>query len=242
MNIVELPSPNQDSRNGATVDVLVIHYTDTQSGQHALDILTNPVREVSSHYTIDEDGSVYRHVQEDMRAWHAGVSHWRGRDSVNAFSIGIELVNPGLQYGYRPFPLTQMHALAELCHGILQRHSIPARNVVGHSDVAPERKKDPGELFNWEWLAGEGIGLWPEFGQRSISNINRLLPGDRNDKVFSMQQRLHEYGYGIPVTGIFCDVTHKVATAFQRHFRPQDCSGIWDTDSDARLDELLASL
>lgn len=237
--IISRPSPNHDSRNGAAVDMLVIHFTGMRTAAEALERLTDPASKVSAHYTIDEDGTIYSHVPESERAWHVGVSHWRGRDGVNAFSIGIELVNPGTEFGYRAFPMSQMVALSELANGILSRHAIPARNVVGHSDVAPTRKDDPGHLFDWPWLAKHGIGLWPDFPYRSISNINLLRLGDSGERVASLQRRLQEYGYGAPQTAEFCQTTHACAVAFQLHYRPQDFSGIWDTDADARLDELL---
>lgn len=243
MNIIRQPTPFFSSRDGARVNVLVLHYTGTRTAEEALDILSGRAgKEVSAHYTVDEDGTVYRHVDESQRAWHAGLSHWRGVDNVNATSIGIEIINPGHEFGYRAFPKSQMLAVAELSRGIIARHGIAARNVVGHSDVAPARKEDPGELFDWPWLAECGVGIWPKFGQRSISNINLLLEGDSGERVASMQRRLAEYGYGVPQSGQFCGLTRNAAVAFQRHWRPQDFSGQWDTDSDARLDELLETI
>lgn len=242
MRLIERPTPFRSSREGTAIDMLVLHYTGTQTSEEALDILSGTAgKEVSAHYTIDEDGSIYHHVPEDEKAWHAGISQWRGVYNVNANSVGIEIVNPGHEFGYRAFPKSQMLAVAELCRDILDRHPlITPRNVVGHSDVAPARKEDPGELFDWPWLAQRGIGVWPDFPYRSISNINLLMLGDAGKKVASLQRRLAEYGYSVPQTGRFCEATHQCATAFQRHFRPQDIRGIWDTDADARLDELLA--
>lgn len=242
MNLVEASTPFQSPREGAVVDMLVLHYTGTQTAKEALDILSGKTgKEVSSHYTVDEDGTVYAHVSEDQKAWHAGISHWRGRDNINANSIGIEIVNPGHEFGYRAFPEAQMRAVAKLCQDILARHpAIEPRNVVGHSDVAPARKGDPGELFDWPYLAKCGVGVWPDFPYRSISNINLLCKGDEGEQVASLQKRLAEYGYGMPQSAVFCEETLFAAIAFQRHFRPQDCSGVWDGDSDARLDELLA--
>lgn len=230
MRLISRPSPNHDSRNGQGIDTLVLHFTGMRTAEEALERLTNAESKVSAHYTIDEDGTVYRHVDEAQRAWHAGVSHWRGRDGVNAFSIGIELVNPGTEFGYRAFPQPQMDTLAELATGILSRHAIPARNVVGHSDVAPLRKDDPGHLFDWPGLAGQGIGLWPE-----ISAPFSEWDGD----IASVQKRLADYGYAVPQTGDSCVETQAAMVAFQRHFRPRDHSGIWDGESDARLNKLL---
>lgn len=163
MNIVDLPSLNFDERN-VKPDMLVLHYTGMPSAQAALDKLRdgNTSSRVSAHYVVDEDGTVYRLVPEDKRAWHAGVSAWRGKTDINARSIGIEIVNPGHEFGYRPFPPAQMQAVAELSKDIVARHHIPKRNVVAHSDVAPGRKEDPGELFDWRYLAEQGIGLWPD--------------------------------------------------------------------------------
>ena len=240
MHIHSLPTPFKSSRDGANVTILVLHYTGTQTSQDALDILSGRSgKEVSAHYTIDEDGSVYQHVDEAEKAWHAGISHWRGIENVNANSVGIEIVNPGHDYGYRPFPKSQMLAVAEVSRQIITKYAIEARNVIGHSEVAPSRKWDPGELFDWPWLAENGVGLWPEFGKRAVSNVNLLMKGDSNARVASMQQRLAAYGYGVPQSGEFCARTNDVAIAFQRHWRPQDISGNWDPDSDARLDELL---
>ncbi len=135
--------------------MIVIHYTGMKMAEDALQRLCNPAAEVSAHYMIDEDGSIYRLVAEDKRAWHAGVSEWDGITDINSVSIGIELVNPGHEFGYREFPPAQMEALAALCKDIVSRHEI--KTVLGHSDVAPSRKQDPGELFDWNWLAGQGI-------------------------------------------------------------------------------------
>jgi len=155
-------SPNQDERpSGTPIDMLVLHYTGMTSAGAAIDRLCDPAARVSSHYVVEEDGLVWALVPEARRAWHAGVSFWRGHRDLNDRSVGIEVVNPGHEWGYRPFPGLQMAAVCDLCLDILARHPIPARNVVGHSDIAPDRKQDPGELFDWEGLAQNGVGLWP---------------------------------------------------------------------------------
>src|SRR5579863_3345950 len=146
---------------GMPVDVLVLHYTGMRSAQEAIDRLRDPAARVSSHYVVDEDGAILRLVPEERRAFHAGVSHWRGNAELNGCSIGIEIVNPGHEWGYRDFPVLQLAAVCDLCLAILSRHRIPARNVVAHSDVAPDRKEDPGEKFDWAGLARNGVGLWP---------------------------------------------------------------------------------
>jgi N-acetylmuramoyl-L-alanine amidase len=163
MRIVECRSPNHDVRpEDGSVDTLVLHYTGMRTADEALARLTDPDAKVSAHYTIDRDGRVFRHVVEERRAWHAGVSWWAGSSDINSRSIGIELVNPGHEFGYEPFPKAQISALIDLADGILRRYPIPAHRVLGHSDVAPARKLDPGELFPWEQLAEFGIGAWPE--------------------------------------------------------------------------------
>jgi N-acetylmuramoyl-L-alanine amidase len=160
--IRDLPSPNQDDRPAATpIDTLVLHYTGMRSGAEAIARLRDPEARVSSHYVVETDGAIFRLVPEDRRAAHAGVSFWRGNTGLNGRSIGIEIVNLGHEWGYQPFPALQMAAVCELCLEILGRHPIPPQNVVGHSDIAPDRKQDPGEFFDWEGLAANGVGLWP---------------------------------------------------------------------------------
>ncbi len=159
MSIIHYPSPNFDSREGQKIDMLVLHYTGMKTGSGAIEKLCDASAKVSAHYVVEEDGRVLQLVEESERAWHAGVSFWRGNTNINQRSIGIEIVNPGHEYGYRPFTLAQMEAVIALCEDIVKRHKIPARNVVGHSDIAPARKQDPGELFDWEWLASVAVGL-----------------------------------------------------------------------------------
>ncbi len=207
--------------DGVVVDILVLHYTGMESAAAALERLRDPCIDVSAHYLIDEDGRILSLVDERHRAWHAGVAFWRGSRDINARSIGIEVVNPGHDFGYRPFAPAQMAALTELAGDILARHPIPPRNVVGHSDVAPERKMDPGELFDWPGLAADGIGLWPDEGEATA--------GD-DDAVYAM---LAEFGYAIdnPIAAL---------TAFQRHFCPQQVHGRADRETLRRLSGLLA--
>lgn len=214
-------SPNFNDRVvGQFVDMLVIHYTGMRTAKAALENLCDGETRVSAHYLIDEDGSVSRLVDEDKRAWHAGVAWWRGALDVNSRSIGIELVNPGHEFGYCDFPDVQMDALTSLIKAIRRRHKIPARNVVGHSDVAPQRKQDPGERFNWHKLTKAGIGLWPEGAppvQVSQANVSAML---------------NAYGYDV--------VDFKATiTAFQRHFRPERVDGVADPDTIGRLVRLL---
>lgn len=216
MRRVDRPSPNHDDRKGAPIDMLVLHYTGMPTGDAALERLCDPAAKVSAHYTIDEDGTVYAHVAEERRAWHAGVSHWAGQSDINSRSIGIELVNPGHEFGYRPFPEEQIAALTTLCHSILMRHPIPSWRVLGHSDVAPARKEDPGELFPWARLAKAGIGLFP--AQHDPTVQDSTLGADA----------LARFGYDPDAP------QDKAITAFQRHFRPARLTGTWD-DECARL-------
>lgn len=160
MKTISLPSPNFDERE-RPIDMIVLHYTGMKTAQEAIDRLRDPEAKVSAHYVLDEDGTLYNLVDESKRAWHAGVSKWRGVDNVNHNSIGIEIVNPGHEWGYRPFTKAQYDVLIPLCQQLKARYNIPDENIIGHSDVAPGRKQDPGELFDWKLLADNGLGLWP---------------------------------------------------------------------------------
>lgn len=232
LNLIASPSPNHDSREGQRIDMLVLHYTGMPTGAEALARLCDAEARVSAHYLIEEDGRIFALVDEAQRAWHAGVSCWRGHSNINARSIGIEIVNPGHEWGYRDFLPAQMEAVAALCREILSRHAIPARNVVGHSDVAPERKTDPGEKFDWPHLAAQGIGLWPEAQASDIRHQASAV---------QVQQRLADYGYGIAITGQWDTQTAQVTTAFQRHFCPERVDSAWDADCQAMLEALLSA-
>ena len=232
-HFVDRPSPNHDARPaGQRVDILLLHYTDMESAEAALARLCDPAARVSAHYCIDEDGTFYRLVGEDRRAWHAGASSWAGASNINDRSIGIELVNPGHSCGYRPFPEAQMTALTVLATGVLARHPIPPQRVLGHSDVAPLRKKDPGELFDWRALAKAGIGLWPEAAE----------PPEALPETAEIQARLARFGYGVPRHGKFDEETRAVIAAFQRHFRPAAVTGVPDGETVAALNALLPQL
>lgn len=199
--------------------MLVIHYTGMSTASAALERLCDPATGVSAHYLVDEDGQIWRLVPEALRAWHAGLSSWRGIEDVNSRSIGIELANPGHGPDYRPFPEPQIEALILLCTDLVGRHPIPARNVLGHSDVAPARKIDPGEFFDWPRLAQAGIGLWSDAaadGEIDADSFGRLL---------------RRYGYGA--------ATPDAIAAFQRHFRPARITGSADPECLARLLDLL---
>jgi len=213
-----MPSPNHDARGDAPIDMLLLHYTGMQSAKAALERLCDPAAKVSAHYTIDEDGMVYAHVPESRRAWHAGVGHWAGATDINARSIGIELVNPGHEFGYRAFADTQIASLTTLCHSILMRHPIPSWRVLGHSDIAPARKEDPGELFPWQQLAKAGIGLWPGAVDSDLG-----------------AGALRRFGYDPDAP------QDKVIAAFQRHFRPKKLDGQWDSECAGLLASLLGT-
>jgi N-acetylmuramoyl-L-alanine amidase len=219
--IIDAPSPNFDARE-LPISMIVLHYTGMESAQAAIDRLRDPEAKVSAHYLVDEDGSILRLVDERHRAWHAGRSHWRGVTDVNSASIGIEIVNPGHEFGYRPFPEAQMGALIPLVADIKDRHSITRGNVVGHSDVAPARKQDPGELFNWHALARLRLAL-----PRPTRNL--VDPG-WPDAGFMLA--LERFGYDVRDA-------EAAVTAFQRRFRPELIDGEIDMECRCILLALL---
>ena len=235
--IRERPSPNHDSRgkapNIARIDTLVLHYTGMQSAAAALDRLCDPEARVSSHYLVEEDGTMWRLVDESRRAFHAGISCWEGGQNLNLGSIGIEIVNPGHEWGYRPFPEPQMQAVEVLCREILARHPIPPHRIVGHSDIAPDRKSDPGELFDWPRLARAGIGIWPEpapgLERRRVGGVGVL------ERTRALAD-LGRIGYCLSEANASI-----VLAAFQRRFRPERWDGIFDAESCARLTEVRAA-
>lgn len=214
MNIIQHPSPNFDDRK-RHVDTLVIHYTGMKTMQEAKDRLCDPLSKVSAHYLIDEDGSIYQLVQNEKRAWHAGFSFWNEQTNVNGNSIGIELVNPGHEHGYQKFTIMQYKYLIELCYELKWEYKIKDINIIGHSDIAPERKEDPGELFDWEYMAENSIGLWP-----------KVTP-ERKD------YKLTDFGYQ------FHDSPS--IRAFQRHWRQNKIDGIWDEECGHILASLIES-
>ncbi len=211
--------------------MLILHYTGMQTAQAAIDRLRNPEARVSSHYVVDEDGTIFRLVPEESRAWHAGISHWRGHSALNGRSIGIEIVNPGHEFGYRDFPVLQLAAVCDLCLSILSRHPIPARNVVGHSDVAPDRKEDPGERFGWRALAQHGVGLWPQ------DAVDLGTSGIVRDAVTLRPVRaaLADIGYRVAPEGALDPALSTVLRAFQRHWRPEAVTGQADDGTLVRL-------
>ena len=218
---IAAPSPNFDARM-LPISIIVLHYTGMADGPAALKRLTDAKAKVSAHYLIEEDGRVFRLVDEANRAWHAGESHWRGIDDVNSASVGIELVNPGHELGYRPFPEAQMQALLPLMNEIVGRHAITRGNIVGHSDIAPARKMDPGELFDWERLASVRLAL-PRPRKYLVDPL-------WDDAGFLLA--LERFGYQVTET-------EAAVRAFQRRFRPETIDGVIDGQSRAILLSLL---
>lgn len=226
--MLENPSPNHDSRGGQPVDILVMHYTDMLSAEAAIAHLRSPESKVSAHYVVSETGEVTQLVDESMRAWHAGESSWRGSANINARSIGIEIANLGHSHGYTAFPAEQMAVVIALSQDIIKRHAIPARNVVGHSDVAFLRKQDPGELFDWQALAKSGVGLFPFDARPMVGSA--LGRGDKGSQVIRLQTALSNWGYGLKLDGDYGEKTEKCVIAFQRHYRPFFINGAWDDE------------
>lgn len=239
--MIERPSPNFNTRDVQAIDMLILHYTGMADCALALDWLCEPASKVSTHYLIDQDGTAYALVPESERAWHAGVASWHGEDNINSRSIGIELVNPGHELGYVPYPEAQMAALEVLAADIVQRHDIAAPRVLGHSDVAPGRKQDPGEKFDWRRFAAAGIGVWPN-GPSEIEAGGDFGPGDVGNGVAQWQSHLAAYGYGVSDHGRYDDATRAVVTAFQRHFRPDRVDGTADLETQGLLSQLLHML
>ncbi len=216
--------------------MVVIHYTGMESGEAALARLRDPAAKVSAHYLIGEDGRVFRLIEEARRAWHAGVSFWRGERDLNGRSIGVELVNPGHEHGYRAFADAQIAALAALLTEVRSRWTIADRNIVGHGDVAPGRKIDPGELFPWPTLAQAGHGLWVEPAAAPGAPI---VGGQAGAGVFALQAGLSRLGYDCAPSGVYDEITITIVEAFQRHWRPSQVDGIADGETRARLIALL---
>ncbi len=235
MDFIDAPSPNFDARRSPP-DMIALHYTGMQTGQAALDRLCDPEAKVSAHYLVEEDGRIFRLVPEERRAWHAGVSYWKGERDCNAASIGVEIVNPGHEFGYRPFPRAQVQAVIDLLDDIRQRWDVPDLRIVGHSDIAPDRKQDPGELFPWKRLAEAGHGLWAE---PAIPPGAPLSIGDEGPGVFALQAGLTRLGYDSAPSGRYDQNTSTVVTAFQRHWRPDNVSGVADGETRARLMAIL---
>lgn len=245
MKIIQSPSPNFNERR-TKPDMLVLHYTGMVDGPSALARMCDASAEVSAHYMVDLDGSVHQMVAENMRAWHAGRGSWAGDSDLNSHSIGIEIVNGGhnvpLPNGrLPPYTRAQIDVVIALCADIIRRHAIPQNRVVGHSDIAPERKEDPGEHFPWEELSTHGIGIWSAPVEFTPPSEGRILPGDTGPKVAGLQQMLKAIGYGIEVNADYDAFTRDVVIAFQRRWHPVYLSGEADLAT-VRLIERVAEM
>jgi N-acetylmuramoyl-L-alanine amidase len=232
-------SPNHGERLGALrPDMLVLHYTGMPDARAALARLADEQAQVSCHYFVFEDGEIVQMVPEQRRAWHAGQSTWEGHEDINSRSIGIEIANPGHEWGYVDFPRAQLAAVTALCCDIVRRHRLQPQHVLGHSDIAPMRKEDPGEKFDWRHLALAGAGLWAE--PAPIRGGRFFAAGDAGEPVAALQAMFALYGYGIEVHGRFDALTEAVTRAFQRHFRPERVDGVADRSTIETLHSLLA--
>jgi N-acetylmuramoyl-L-alanine amidase len=236
------PSPNAgERRNGRRPYLIVLHYTGMTSAADAIAWLANPDSKVSCHYVVDEAGLVTQMVPEQMRAWHAGVSHWAGESDINSVSIGIEIQNPGHERGYPDFPPAQMRALASLCADIAARRGIRPEGILAHSDVAPERKIDPGEKFDWSVLAEHGVGHW--VAPAPLDAVSGALIAESDvGAIAEAQSLLQRYGYCIEPSGQVDEYTCKVIRAFQSHFRPARADGRLDRGTLDTLKRLVAAL
>lgn len=230
MEIIQSPSPNFDDRT-LEVSLLILHYTGMESGDAALSRMTDAYAKVSAHYMVEEDGRIFQLVDEKKRAWHAGVSEWAGETNINSNSIGIEIVNgghnvPNADGSLPDFPDVQINAVIALSKAVMARHNIGPMAVLGHSDIAPARKIDPGEHFPWAGLAAAGVGFWPQ----NITDDTRILfeQGDRDRGVSAVQSGLAHIGYGARVSGVMDDDTQKIVEALQRRYRPAGIDGIVD--------------
>jgi len=236
------PSPNIGSRrNGIRPSILLLHYTGLETAAKAIEVLSRSDCQVSCHYVVDETGSITQMVAESDRAWHAGLASWAGETDINSASIGIEVHNPGHVLGYADFPPEQMRAVRDLCLDVIARHVIRPERVLAHSDVAPARKIDPGEKFDWAWLARAGVGHWVEpVGLTQDSDV--LALGSRGPRVEACQALLRGYGYGVEPSGEFDVLTEFVVLAFQRHFRPARIDGRIDRSTLLTLERLIEAL
>jgi N-acetylmuramoyl-L-alanine amidase len=234
------PSPNHNERKGKPIDSIILHYTGMESADAALDLLCDPVHEVSCHYLVRADGHAFQLVPEARRAWHAGRGSWAGETDMNARSIGIEMDNPGHRVDHPRFEDAQIETVIALCKDIAARYEISARRILGHSDVAVPRKIDPGEAFPWDRLAAAGVGHWVPPAPLGIDGHSLQLH-DTGLEVVELQQSLAGYGYDVSITGIYDLPTSVVVTAFQRHFRPAHLTGIADPSTRDTLARLVVT-
>ena len=225
-------SPNHGVRVGVgRPDSLVLHYTGMRDEASAIDWLCDPVSQVSCHYVVTETGRVFQLVDENRRAWHAGRSVWRGMRDMNSASVGIEIVNGGHEFGLPAYPDAQVKAVVSLCRDIMERHAISADRVLAHSDIAPSRKRDPGERFPWRRLAETGVGLWPVVSRADAADC---AIDDRE-----VGRDLIRLGYGLSPTGAPDADAATVLRAFQRRYRPELIDGVADAETVVRLRAVL---
>jgi N-acetylmuramoyl-L-alanine amidase len=238
---VFLPSPNFGERRGhARPDSIVLHYTGMPTAEAALALLRDPASQVSAHYFVWESGEIAQLVAEDKRAWHAGASFWSGESDLNSASIGVEIANPGHDGALPPFPRRQIDAVIGLCRDIAARRAIRAERILAHSDIAPARKRDPGEKFPWDVLARAGVGHWT--APAPVGGGALIGAGQEGPPIRALQAMLALYGYGVELTGVYDRQTRTVVTAFQRHFRPERVDGEADASTLATLRALIDAL
>jgi len=230
---IERPSPNFDERV-KPVRFVVLHYTGMESGPAAIDWLCNPISKVSSHYVVEENGDIYQLVPDAKRAWHAGRGSWRGETDVNGVSVGIEIVNGGHEFGLPEYPEAQIRAVMALVDDLLERHGLDPRAVIGHSDLAPSRKPDPGEKFPWARLVANNLAIGADPVKDGSKGDHRPLfdvLGMVDRGVAVLQTGLATIGYGVEVTGVYDQITFDTVTAFQRRHRQSNPDGIVDVET-----------
>lgn len=235
------PAANVEARRGTRrISLLILHYTGMSSAEKAIDWLARAESQVSCHYVVDDHGAITQMVPEGLRAWHAGVSYWRGETDINSCSIGIEIQNPGHAHGYPDFSAEQMRGVMALSRDIVDRHALAPDAVLAHSDIAPERKVDPGEKFNWSQMAAAGIGLHVRAAPIRSDDIG-LEFGSLDHRVTAAQEKLRRFGYDAPFSGCLDDATSKILRAFQLHFRQQRVDGRLDASTEMTLARALAA-
>lgn len=236
------PSPNSGERRyGPRPRLVILHYTGMVAADQAIAWLANPDSNVSCHYVIDENGTITQMVPEAARAWHAGASHWAGETDINSVSVGIEIQNLGHDRGYPDFPPAQMQAVAALCRDVAARNRIRPEGILGHSDVSPGRKADPGEKFDWAWLAQKGVGHWVA-PACAAPGCKVYEPGSEGPEIAEAQSLLRRYGYGVETHGVLDKHTCAVLRAFQQHYRPACVDGRLDEATRDTLTRLVAAL